>query len=398
MLFACQLMCRIMRGRTKKFLGLKKKTGISFLALLVCCLAILPYQGEIRGWQRKKRAYRRLFSCVEQGHRTAKTLPLGAVFPAVLQDVPLGESTGIVVGAKTVTIRNVPGRYYNASLIEHEKGYLLFFRYDVIDSSYIGCAELDATFEQTDKEFKTINTQSHHAEDPRLFKRGEDLYLVYNDCSTHHPGYRTMRIAGLNREDCSLNFMTDLDLHAKPIEKNWVPFEWMDANNQRNVYFEYYLYPRKILQLANAQLNEAPQLSFLEALPAQKLYWPHVWGRIRGGTNVCRIGDQFLGFFHSNFRTQDKSLWYVMGAYTFEATPPFRLTAISPYPILFEGIYGALPGTKAALHCIYPCGYVIHEQGGKEWIQLSCGENDSSIKIVTLDKEALLKTLTRLNL
>ncbi len=390
----------------KKLFSLKRKKYIYLSVCVASCIAIIAsYEGDIRGWQRKKRAYRRLFSFVEKGHRTAKMLPWGASFPPVLQDLPLGESTGIVKGAKTVSIRNVPGRYYNASLVEYGNGYLLFFRYDVIDHthipslcSYIGCAELDAACEQTDQEFKRIDTQSHYSEDPRLFKSGGELYLIYNDCSPQNPSYRTMRMAAFNREEWSLDFITELDLQAKPVEKNWVPFEWVDESSERNYYFEYYLHPRKILKLANAHLNEAPQLNFLEALPAQKLSWRHVWGRIRGGTNVLKVGDQFLGFFHSNFRTKDQSLWYVMGAYTLESTPPFRLTAISPYPILFEGIYGESSEAKAALHCIYPCGYVIEEREGKEWIQLSCGENDSSIKVVTLDKEALLKSLTQLPL
>jgi hypothetical protein len=35
----------------------------------------------------------------------------------------------------------------------------------------------------------------------------------------------------------------------------------------------------------------------------------------------------------------------------------------------------------------------VENRDGQDLIHLSCGENDSAIKILTFDKEALLKTL-----
>ena len=84
-----------------------------------------------------------------------------------------------------------------------------------------------------------------------------------------------------------------------------------------------------------------------------------------------------------------------MGAYTFEATPPFRMTRISPHPILFTESYKS-PHRHTAnrmVQCIFPSGFVAQNQNGKDVFHVSCGENDSHIKILTFDKEGLLKTL-----
>jgi predicted GH43/DUF377 family glycosyl hydrolase len=87
-----------------------------------------------------------------------------------------------------------------------------------------------------------------------------------------------------------------------------------------------------------------------------------------------------------------------MGAYTFEEKPPFRVTAISHYPILFKGIYDSpiLNTASPKKRVIFPCGFVEEKRDGKELIHISCGENDTATKIVTVDKKALFKSLKKL--
>jgi predicted GH43/DUF377 family glycosyl hydrolase len=83
--------------------------------------------------------------------------------------------------------------------------------------------------------------------------------------------------------------------------------------------------------------------------------------------------------------------WYVMAAYTFEENPPFRITAISPHPILFKGIYDS-PILNTAWHyqrAVFPAGFVMCQ--GQ--IHVALGENDSAVKIVSLDQDALLNSL-----
>jgi predicted GH43/DUF377 family glycosyl hydrolase len=89
-----------------------------------------------------------------------------------------------------------------------------------------------------------------------------------------------------------------------------------------------------------------------------------------------------------------------MGAYTFEAKPPFRITAVSTAPILFDGIYDtpALNTASPDKYVIFPCGFAIEKKEGKTLIHLGCGENDSAIKIVTMDKDELVKSLHKVQL
>ena len=88
-----------------------------------------------------------------------------------------------------------------------------------------------------------------------------------------------------------------------------------------------------------------------------------------------------------------------MGAYTFEPNPPFRITRVSPYPILFDGIYDSeYKNTAEPCKCIiFPCGYAIKEKNRQVLLQLACGENDSAVKVITFDKDGLLESLVSVN-
>jgi predicted GH43/DUF377 family glycosyl hydrolase len=161
--------------------------------------------------------------------------------------------------------------------------------------------------------------------------------------------------------------------------------------------FEYSLSPHNILKLPDTRINSIDHLIFPDHPSPPRLPWQEVWGHPRGGTASLKIDDEYLGFFHSSFKDSENILWYVFGAYTFEAEPPFRITSVSKCPILFKGIYDT-PILNTALHnkrVIFPSGFVIEERDGRQLIQLSCGENDSGVKLVTIDKEALYKNMIK---
>lgn len=322
--------------------------------------------------------------------------------PMELQTTPLAGD--LVIDTKKITIRGASSPY-NPSMIEREGGYLLVFRYDVIqhDSpsgfyTRVGCCELDANFEQTEKEFVTIDTGSNFSEDPRLIKRGQDIYLLFNDLPEIGTHYRAMHIGKLNLKKAKLEFSTSLDLNMKAVEKNWVPFEYIE-NGQSEIYLEYYLNPQKIMKLPNPKVNELNHLNRFGPEVFHKMFWPHMWGEPRGGTPARLVDDeQYLGFFHSFFNDRARFSWYVMGAYTFNKEPPFQITAISHYPILFNGIYDSPHMNTAERHkrVLFPGGFTEGERQGKKVFYVCCGENDSSIKLITIDKEILLKTLKKL--
>ncbi|MFA5250542.1 MAG: hypothetical protein WC371_03955 [Parachlamydiales bacterium] len=323
--------------------------------------------------------------------------------PFDLQNIPLAEESNLVIGIKEVQIRGVPAPY-NASLIKSGPNYLIFFRYDVIVQntvqpffSYIGCAELDGNFEQTEKEFVRLDTQSNFSEDPRALWIGRELYVIYNDLHSSNPLCRSMHLANVDPQSLKVNFVTELDLQMQHIEKNWIPFEYPE-NSQYSLYFEYHLNPHTILKLPDPKTNSLAPLIFPNYSASIKSPWPLRWGEIQGGSTALQADGQYLGFFHSKFKDKDNFSWYLIGAYTFENRPPFRLSAISNYPIFFNGIYSSVPVHTAnpLTRCLFPCGFVIENQKGRELVHLACGENDSHIKIITFDKKVLLKSLKKI--
>ncbi len=318
--------------------------------------------------------------------------------------IPYGEDTGLVVGVKKVNIRNVIAPY-NASLVESKSGYDLFFRYDIISSrakyarfySHIGVVHLNDQFEQENKEFKRIDLQTEYAEDPRAVLINDQLHLFYNTLDNKNLRNRFMCVANLDRESFQVNYNTILDMNLQWIEKNWSPFEYIGVNQEPQFLIEYQISPRKLLKLSDPRMGEIKSLRVPKEVSYLSLLWPNEWGSVRGGTPAKKIGNEYLGFFHSSFKEDNGLVWYVMGAYTFEAHHPFRITGISNHPILFRGIFDTPYINTASLdkRVIFPSGFVLEKQKDKELIHVACGENDSAVKIITLDKEKLLESMNR---
>jgi len=179
-------------------------------------------------------------------------------------------------------------------------------------------------------------------------------------------------------------------------EKNWTPFEYIEKKGTHHLHFVYKFNPLEIIEL-NA-LNEVKLIS--KDLYSEQLnnLWENKWGDVRGGTLALKINDEYLAFFHSCIKNNNQMI-YFMGAITFTAHPPFKVTKISKYPILFKGIYSAKDPKSIALklfkdNVIFPCGFVAANYKGKEVFHVICGENDHAIRIVTIDKNELLNNMT----
>jgi len=337
--------------------------------------------------------------------KESSKLPL---FCGNLKRVPLGDEVGLVKNVKTLSISGVQAPY-NASIIESENNeYLLFFRYDLLGDvkiaskikkpyrTYIASVKLDREFNQIGSP-TVINTESDFSEDPRVVQIEGDYFLVYNDLEQGTPvECRTMRVACLNKQDLKVKYRLNLDLNFQILEKNWVPFVHQDSTQNPQLYFGYSISPHKILKLNNLKQNLMTGFVFPNKVALQNLKWNGKWGHPRGGTPARLVDGEYLAFFHSSFKdAKSMMFYYVMGAYTFENHPPFRITRISKFPITFKSMYDTPYANTASLskRVIFPSGYVIEKKEGKEWIHISCGENDSGVKIVTLDKEALFKYL-----
>ncbi len=371
--------------------------------MVLALIYLFQIEKQLRYFRKTSWSYKKFMEASFSMPEEAKGL-----FPAPLRRVPFGEKTGVVLGSRLIEIRGVAAPY-NASIIEREEGgYHLFFRYDLLDenehgglTAFMGCAELDADFQQTDREFVPLNTSSRHAEDPRVVRVGNKVMLAYNDLvHDRFSDGRVMCMGEVDLEHGRLKGITKFDLKLQQLEKNWVPFVYADQYGKQEIYFEYTVVPLKLLKVSGEPGNPLQHLPSSYNRNLVSVMWPILWGIVRGGSAAQLVGDQYLAFFHSSFRDAHGVLWYTMGAYTFEPHPPFRITGISNYPLLFEGIYATPPMNTAdpLKRVIFPGGFVVAEQEGREVIHLSCGENDSSVKVITLDKEKLLQSLKRIKL
>ncbi|MBN1914523.1 MAG: hypothetical protein JW769_01370 [Parachlamydiales bacterium] len=314
------------------------------------------------------------------------------------------KNRGIVLKTTKVEIRGIDYPY-NASIVEgdHSSPYYLFFRYDLLKenndncrvsfNTYIGVVGLDENFHAID-DYKTLDTQSMHSEDPKAFRLHDAYFVTYNDLSPSSVYSRTIRLAKLDRE-WNVEYITNYDQHISLIEKNWIPFVY-EKNSLSLPHFIYQMNPHKILEIVDTRKNDLHHLIFPDCPPLINPTWEKRWGRFSGGTPAKIVDGQYLSFFHSFFyQKRTKTFWYVMGAYTFEPNPPFRITAISEVPLIYSDIYNTRgnPILTKKLRCIYPSGFVLEKKDGRDLLHVSCGENDSAVKILTIDKKKLLESL-----
>lgn len=336
--------------------------------------------------------------------------------------LPYADDKGIIRSVRTIDVQGVYAPL-NASLLEDGEGFLLFFRYDIKEKlrvlgvetpfrqkiaspskkmSYrtkIGAIRLDKNFQQIG-EIKQIETYSEFSEDPRAIRAHGKIYVVYNDLQDNPIYSRSMHMVCLDPQTLDTLFVQDLDqlIHHVDqkyhVEKNWTPFVRQEEGEEK-IFLEYGINPHKIMRMKSPSSSEMDHLVFPHHVALQSLPWGEKWGALRGGTPAILVKGHYLAFFHSLFYDSGRP-WYVMGAYTFEAQPPYRVTALSSYPILFRGSYASMPCNTASSkkRILYPAGIVLGEQEGKEVVYVSVGENDSSIKILTFSLEELLSSLT----
>ncbi len=235
------------------------------------------------------------------------------------------------------------------------------------------------------------NLYMPRTQDPRLITVGADLYMVFNEFhDTSTTPNRRMAYTKIHNVHDSFyaeppTFLLDYE-NENPAkqEKNWVPFVFHDQ-----LLLSYSIEPHLVLQPA-ADSHQCLTVANTFSNPK----WN--WGILRGGTPAVKIGDEYLAFFHSvkdlisEQSEGARILHYFMGAYTFNAKPPFNMTKISPEPIIGKNFYnGPKYNTWKPLLVVFPGGFV-HE---KDYIWISYGRQDHETWIVKLDKQGLLNSL-----
>ncbi|HRW58230.1 MAG TPA: hypothetical protein P5048_01270 [Chlamydiales bacterium] len=301
-----------------------------------------------------------------------------------LSKIPLLPSSA-VVQVKDLHIKGVK-EPFNCSLVEDVKGdYLLAFRFMEGKKNRLGIAELDKNFEEKCP-YHLVDTWSDETEDARIIYDGDDYYLVYNDqlpCEKHF--CRGMYLSKLNRDDFTIEYKTSFDLHLRPVEKNWVPFVAKNERSEKEIQLAYSLVPHKILSVTDPKSSDLTQLFFKNNPSYRRFFWD--WGVVRGGTPAIMVDGEYLSFFHSSFGK--KRRWYVMGAYTFEAKPPYRVTRVSKHPIFYKEIKNQ--------RIVFPSGFVQDRIDGEEVFHISYGEMDCRSKLVTIKKKDIFDAMKSLD-
>ena len=225
-------------------------------------------------------------------------------------------------------------------------------------------------------------------QDPRLIPIGDRLYIVFN--GSVEMGTRRTFVSEVFDDQGHLSIgdaESLLDFHGMKkdvAERNWVPFVYSDK-----LLLAYSLMPHRILYpVLGTQTCE--EFSSTDAA----FTWG--WGSPRPGTTALLDGDHYLGFFHSSkvmatIHSGGKPLQhYFIGAYTFEANPPFAVTSVSPAPIVAENFYHG-PEYKMVkpMLVVFPCGFVFNDR----YVWVVYGKQDHEVWVMKIDKEKMYKTL-----
>ena len=210
----------------------------------------------------------------------------------------------------------------------------------------------------------------NHVEDPRLFECGNEIKLTYTD------GY-DMYLAHLDkfmkvRRQEHISTFKELS-SGDGREKNWTPFDYLGEPH-----FIYSDNPRIIVNRKGIFLS--------------KTAFEWKWGKVSGGTPAIKWGEYYITFFHSSitFKNPHHKRIYYMGAYLFEAKPPFDIVAVTQYPILkgSMSVDGENPVNQDVC-VVFPSG-VIQE---KDHFSISYGFNDFNTRVIKVTKTALTSIL-----
>lgn len=300
-----------------------------------------------------------------------------------------GENDAFIRQIHNIDIPGFPGAY-NSSLLSYEDGYLLAFRHDTfkwpihanpIDfCQHIGIIKLDKNFSPISPA-TILSELGYRSYDPRLVQVGNAIYVVY---AAAPPGLNSsllgsqMCLAQLHpsEDEFIVGLPTRLNTYPQNcFEKNWVPFVYED-----NLFLGYTINPFKILSPnlvtggCQCLYTTAPSIS-----------WKY--GSIHGGTPAVLVDNEYLGFFESSCNYYGYT--YFIGAYTFEAEPPFRLTRISTEPFSHSDFFSTPRNGLTDRRVVFPAGLVVED----DVLYISYGENDAGTKILEIDKRLLYDSM-----
>ena len=309
------------------------------------------------------------------------------------------ERSSIVLATKRLIFPSYPNAF-NPSLALTNFGLLLTFRYipepETPWISQVGIVRLDEESLEPLSAPQLLQFPSEkrktpcQAEDARIFHYNAKTYILYNDnteiINSSEKARRDMFIAQLQEIEHSFVLSEPVKLfshdHYQEVtcQKNWVPFDWYG-----HMLLCYSIDPHEILY-PNFENGKC-------TLIAQSKIFNHwKFGKLRGGTPALMVDGEYLSFFHSSKKmysvvsTDCSRFHYFIGAYAFCAEPPFKITKITPIPIVAKGFYRQSTAEKRV---IFPGGFFIKDP----YLHVAYGKDDQEIWIATIDKDLLKATM-----
>ena len=217
--------------------------------------------------------------------------------------------------------------------------------------------------------------------DPRIIRYGrhdEQEYVLFSTFNKEiHNRFFTIKnkIVYFSKSS-TLRLM---NFTAQEQEKNWMPFIYKD-----DLYMVYSIKPHVIVRFYRSGICE----KIYESVPS--INWE--WGNLSGGTQAVKINDEeYLTFFHS-FLSPDRAnnrvpRQYFIGAYTFEAKPPFRILRMTPEPLVWNALYQTFSESPHIV--VFPAG-LVNEDG---IISMTYGDNDGATYLTKFPVQRILNTM-----
>lgn len=286
-----------------------------------------------------------------------------------------------------------PGtRFFNPSLIRHNgDNWLVARRSGKVDWHHLGQNSIVAfKLDDNHKPLGFIDVvllnrsyKDQHWEDPRITWINGQMVLSY--CTFQI--FKNKTYSGAHQQVAFLNdSFQPLDVWD-PVYGNNGGSILMNEGNEKNwIFFEhdgqmmmiYMTEPHQVIMWENREA--------VEKWETPNFGWK--WGQMRGGSPPIRIKDEYVCFFHSSTPWTEKKRQYHMGAYAFEAKPPFKVTRMTRKPLLSGSQKD--PWVDGLPLVVFPCGAILDS---KKYV-VSMGINDYTsawIEIPVKDLDSLMK-------
>lgn len=239
-----------------------------------------------------------------------------------------------------------------------------------------------------------------HVEDPRVTPMTKELFLLSATTFIRYPDNTwsgSHQILGLfdHYFYCLWSGLppigentTTVMMPVKEQEKNWTWFFTQDGK----LAVWYSATPRWIVCVFDAAPWEDDRAFFARRdYISPQLQWG--FGLIRGGTPPILVDNLYWSFFHSaTYWPEGNEVKYYVGAFAFEAQPPFRPKRMTTLPLAEGKPMGLtrrdkMNDTRKEKLVVFPCGAIL-ENG--EWL-VTQGINDQRCGWFKIDHQDLYR-------